>query len=385
MTPGPAARGGHPFHMHDAIYAQPGALRLVLRPNAAALAGAAGALRAADTVVLAGAGSSWHAALVGELLLARVGGLGLRARALPAFAAGAYWSAAAGPPGPAAGPPGPAAGPPGAAARPPGDPRRTSAVAISHRGATRGLAETLAHARASGGGTVAVTGKGVVVAGAEHALVTVEPEASGTHTVSYTCALAVLAALAAAVGGDDAVPRELQEIPDYLALLLGQEAWEDLAARFADRRQYHVVGGGPNVATALEGALKLQEAARLSARGADCEEFLHGPWAAMTDADLLIVVAPPGPAHGRCLAAARVAREVGTPVLALVADGDDAIGPLAAETIALPAVDELLSPLLAVVPLQLLAYHLALRRGADPDAVERAGPAHARAHAVLAG
>ncbi|MGH6690333.1 MAG: hypothetical protein ACREF4_06615, partial [Gammaproteobacteria bacterium] len=78
-------RREHPFHMHDAIYAQPGALRLVSRGNGAALAGAAERLRGLDQVLLTGVGTSWHAALVGELMLARAGRLGHRARAFHAF------------------------------------------------------------------------------------------------------------------------------------------------------------------------------------------------------------------------------------------------------------------------------------------------------------
>src|SRR3989442_1572543 len=80
-------------------------------------------------------------------------------------------------------------------------------------------------------------------------------------------AAAMLAALAAAVGHDDELGRQVDALPDQLALLLGQEAWEDLATRFGGRRQYWVVGAGPNTATALEAALKLNEAAWIPAVG----------------------------------------------------------------------------------------------------------------------
>jgi glucosamine--fructose-6-phosphate aminotransferase (isomerizing) len=81
---------------------------------------------------------------------------------------------------------------------------------------------------------------------------------------------------------------------------------------------------------------------------------------------------------------ARVAREIGAPVLALAEEDDGEMSALATETIALPPVPELLSPILAVVPLQLLTYHLALRRGRNPDATRADEPAHGRARAVLA-
>src|SRR3989442_10315006 len=107
--------------------------------------------------------------------------------------------------------------------------------------------------------------------------------------------MALLAALAARIGGDDALSRALQEIPDQVAFLLGQESWEELAARFANRRNYWFIGGGPNRATAYEAALKMNEANHATTIGLGCEQFMHGPWAAVEATDLLFVVAPPGP------------------------------------------------------------------------------------------
>jgi glucosamine--fructose-6-phosphate aminotransferase (isomerizing) len=344
-------RTGHPFHMHDAIYAQPGALRLVPRGNEQALAGAAERLRAMDHVLLSGVGTSWHAALVGELLLAHVGRLGYRARAIHAFDLAGSW-----PPAPA----------------------RTGVVVVSHRGSARSPRAVLE--RAATGVGIAVTGKGTDgLDGAAFTLRTVEQEASRAHTVSYTTTLALLALLAAEVGRDDAFRHAVDGLPDHLALLLGQESWEDLAKRFAGRRRYWFVGGGPNIATALEGALKMSETSYATACGFNGEQFLHGPCAAMTSDDVLILVAPSGPSHARGVDVARVAREVGTPVLAIVEEGDRELAALAAETIELAAVPELLSPILAVVPLQLLSYHLALESEANPDTMRAHEPAHGRA------
>lgn len=355
MSPSP--RSGHPYHMHDAIYAQPGALRLLTRGQGPILAAAAARVAEAPHVWLAGVGSSWHAALVGELLFARIGGLGRRARAVHAFDLVEY-----GPPDP-----GPAA----------------AVVAVTHRGTNRYAAAALTQAQTAGGATVAITGRGGDgPTGAEHVLRTVEEEASACHTVSYTSALAMLAALAATAGRDDETAHQLDAIPDLLAMLLGQESWEELAARFAGRRRYWFVGGGPNTATAYEAALKLSEAAWLPAVGLGCEQFLHGPWAALEPDDLVVLIAPPGPSHARCRDVARVAAEIGAPVVALVAEDDREIAPLAAETIALPPVAELLSPIVAVVPLQLLTYHLAVKAGANPDTMRAEQPAHGRARAA---
>jgi glucosamine--fructose-6-phosphate aminotransferase (isomerizing) len=354
----PPARTGHPYYMHDAIYAQPGALRLVTRGQGEAIEAAAARLAGMDRVFLSGIGTSWHAALVGELLFAHGGRLGHRARAFHSFEFKGYW---------------------------PDPDARTGVVVVSHRGSKRYSLEALAKAKAGGGVGVAITGKGHDgLAAADHVLRTVDQESSAAHTVSYTTALALLVTLAAGVGKNEGLLHELEEIPDMLALLLGQEAWEELAARFAGRRRYWFVGGGPNTATAYEAALKMSEANHSIALGLNCEQFLHGPWAALDAEDVVFVIAPPGPSHERCLAVARVAKEVGAPVVALAREGDDGLARLAAETIALPAVDELLSPMLAVVPLQLFTYHLALLRRVNPDTMRGDQPAHGRARAGLA-
>lgn len=350
----PSPRSTHPYFMHDSIYAQPGALRLVTRPNTAALEGAAERLRAMDQVILCGIGTSWHAALVGELLLARVGGLGHRVRTHHSFELASYW---------------------------PPPPARTGVIAVSHRGSKRFSQEALARAQSEGGVAIALTGKGAAKLGdAEFTLVTVDQENSVAHTASYTATLALFVALASAVGRNDAMAHALEPVPDQLALLLGQESWDDLAKKFADRRRYIFVGGGPNTATAYEAALKMTEANYSIATGFNCEQFLHGAYAAMTEDDLLVLIAPPGPSRARCLDAARAAKAIGTPVMLLAPEDDRELAGLATETIALPDVDELLSPILAIVPLQLLAYHIAARRGVNPDIMRSHEIPYARAN-----
>ena len=351
-----APRAGHPYHMHDAIYAQPGALRLVGRGQGDAIAAAAARLRALDQVLLTGVGTSWHAALVGELLFARIGGLGRRARAFHAFELASYW---------------------------PDEDARTGVIGVSHRGTNHHTLAALARARANGGAGVAITGKGTDGAAADWTLRTVDQEISGAHTVSYTTALALLAALAAAAGGQSGAARDLDAIPDLLASLLGQETWEELAARYGGARCSWFVGGGPNTATAWEAALKMNEASHAPAAGFNCEQFLHGAWAALEREDVVFLIAPPGPSHERCLAAARVAKEIGAPLVALVREDDREIAALATETIAIPDVDELLSPILTVVPLQLFVYHTALRRGVNPDVTRSDQPAYARARSAF--
>ncbi len=353
----PPPRPGHPYFMYESIYAQPGAIRLVLRSNAEVLKAAAAELGTMERVFLSGIGTSWHACLVGELLLSRIGGLGHRARAFHSFEFKNYW--------------------------PDPDPK-TGVIVVSHRGTKRFSLEALQKAKAAGGVGVAITGRGSGegLRIADYILTTVEQESSAAHTISYTTALALLAALAAGLGGDEAVAHALEAIPDQMALLLGQEAWEELAARFSDRRRYYFIGGGPNTATAYEAALKMNEANYTTAVGLHCEQVLHGPWAAIEASDVIFLIAPPGPSYERCLALARAAKEIETPVVGLVEEGDGELAALCAETIALPALPELLTPMLAAVPLQLFTYHLALLRGTNPDTMRGDQPAHGRGRAA---
>ena len=150
MTASSPPRAAHPYYMHDASYAQPGALRLIERGNESALSAAAGALRGARRVWLAGVGSSWHAALVGEHLLATLGGLGARARA----AVASEWTAY----GPRA---------------EPGD----ALIAVTHRG-SRVTADAVTLGTGRGAVGVTVTAKGVALSGATHMLHTCDVEAS---------------------------------------------------------------------------------------------------------------------------------------------------------------------------------------------------------------
>ena len=166
----PAPRTGHPYYMHDAIYAQPGALRLVARGQADAIEAAALRLRGLDHVLLTGVGTSWHAALVGELLFARLGGLGLRRARLPRLRARELLARAAG---------------------------RAGVVVLSHGGTRRYSREALSAREGERRHRGRHHRQGPEAPEeADWTLRTVDQESSGAHTVSYTAALALLAKLA---------------------------------------------------------------------------------------------------------------------------------------------------------------------------------------------
>ena len=256
--------------MHDAIYAQPGALRLVMRGQGEVLAEGRAGLAAA---------------------LARVADGRRHLVARRACRRTACWPRSVGS-APASAPSTPSNfshyGPAAASGE--------GCVVISHRGHSPSGPAALARARAAGGVTVASRARaGDGLAAAEYVLRTVDQEASGCHTVSYTTALAMLASLAAAIGHDDELGHQL-DAPSGSARLPARSGGVGEPGRALRRAPALLVRGRrPNVATAYEAALKLSEAAWVSAIGLECEQFLHGPWAALEPDDVVFVIAPPGP------------------------------------------------------------------------------------------
>jgi glucosamine--fructose-6-phosphate aminotransferase (isomerizing) len=135
-------------------------------------------------------------------------------------------------------------------------------------------------------------------------------------------------------------------------------------------RVVHFVGGGPAHATALEGALKLREAAYVSAEGHEVESILHGPLISLTAEDSVVMVAQPGPALERTTELAAALHEIGAATLAV---GPSATRLTATVAVQTPAIDERLAPVVNVVPLQWLALELSRRLGVDADSFRKVG------------
>ncbi len=347
----------HPFHMHDAIHAQPEAFARVVARNETEAERFATDLASCERLFLVGIGTSHHAARVGEHLF-RVYGGGLDARAVHSFDFALYG---------------------------PGLTDRDCVVAISHRGSKRYTAAALRRARKAGCRTALVTGEGATVSvEPDVAFETVSQERSAAHTVSYTSAVAVLALLAVLAGRRRAGSAALEvgflreEMPAVLREALGAEGEaRTLARRHAGRRRIWLTGGGPSAVAAEETALKIKETSYLQAEGMPTETMLHGPFQCVEAGDLFVLVAPAGAAQGRTLEVAELAREIGAPRV-VVSDGT-AETPGGAASLTVPRVPEPFSALACLVPLQLFAYHLALARGTNPDSFRAEDPRFARA------
>lgn len=180
-------------------------------------------------------------------------------------------------------------------------------------------------------------------------------------TKTYTTQLCALALLSVALANDAARRRELDAIPAAVRRTLQVEpAVEPVAARWREANAALVIGRGYNYATAFEIALKLKELTYVLAEPFSSADFMHGPIAVVQDQFPVIVVAPRGKVSDDLFALARELRERGADV-ATIADAPEA-------TFALPAaLPEWLSPIPAVVPGQLLAMHLTMAKGFDPD------------------
>lgn len=352
--------------LYRSVHAQPQAVRELLAdwdgPNRAAEK-----LSRTGRVLLAGIGTSFHAATVGEYLLRFAG---VDAWAVRSFEFVHY-------------------------PRPlrPDD----GVIVISHRGSK--LHGTLALQRAveSGVVTVGITGKNSKMQDADITIETVEQDPSSTHSISYVGALVRLGQIAARLAALEGHTRQAERLEQGLAQL--PALMEDILSRegavrqiaqeaVAHSRRLYYIGAGPNAVTGPEGALKAKEAAYVTAEGFELEQAIHGPQVAFEAEDLLILISVKGPAQARIADLLLATSEIGSHIW-LIGEAPTA------ETAKLfsrqgwtrfaicDGVDlpEELTPLLAVVPLQLLADFLASARGTNADSFRKDHAAYERAGA----
>ena len=273
-------------------------------------------------VLLAGMGTSWHAAGHGAALL-RLAGL-------------EAW---------------PVTSPDLALEGPAPDPARDALIVLSHTGAKRYSAGLLAQARAAGVPTVAIGGIGAPGVDLE----TIELERSDTYTASHLAALLRLAQIAATLG---APLVELARVPEAVADAL-TSAREPVAA---PARLLEFVGGGSNAWTAAEGALKVREASYVATEGLAVEQYVHGPSVAIGGRDTLVVLDGGGPWSARLAEAASATADAGAVVHRIT---ERTLGePLS------------IFPLTAAV--QRIALELSEALGTDPDTFGAELPGHER-------
>ena len=205
----------------------------------------------------------------------------------------------------------------------------------------------------------------------------VGPEIGVASTKAFTGQVTVLVMLALALAKEKgtitdelytSVVKELSGIPEKIKKMLElNDRISELSRTFTYAHNFLYLGRGYNYPVALEGALKLKEISYIHAEGYPAAEMKHGP-IALIDSDMpVVVVAPHDEMYKKVLSNIQEIKARRGKIIALVSKGDDTISKIADEVIEMPETLECLEPLIASIPLQLLAYHVAVCKGKDVD------------------
>lgn len=205
----------------------------------------------------------------------------------------------------------------------------------------------------------------------------VGPEIGVASTKAFTAQVTALIMLAFCIGREKGtmsqqqylnVVRELGQIPDKIERVLQQDKRiADFAKTFTYAQNFIYLGRGYNYPVAMEGALKLKEISYIHAEGYPAAEMKHGPIALISQEMPVVVVAPRCGTYEKVVSNIQEIKARQGRVIAIVTQGDEQVKRLADFTIEVPATEECLTPLLTVIPLQLLAYHIAVVKGCDVD------------------
>lgn len=354
-------RAGYPHFMLKEIHEQPAVLRSTLKDR---LGPAASMIEPIDPrdppnlardrfdrVVLIACGTSYHAALIGERLLGKLWGLPTVAR-LGSEARYSPWEFTP----------------------------RTLAIVLSQSGETADTTGALMVARKQGATTLGIVNETQTVIGrGVHGLVPIRvgPERGVASTKAFTAQVVALSLLALHITKDRIgrhaaeIRRALRKLPDQIATVLALESEvRRLAVEITKYRNALYLGRGYNLATALEGALKLKEVSYIHAEGMTSAEMKHGPIALIEEQMPVIVLAPADNDEFTIEKILSNVREVHTRssnLTVVASEGDDRFAPFARHLLKIPRTLAHLTPVLATVALQLLAYHVAVLRGFNPD------------------
>src|ERR671931_216455 len=166
----------------------------------------------------------------------------------------------------------------------------------------------------------------------------------------------------------DEVVAQLRELPGQVERTLELESQvREVAERYAAAPDFLFIGRHTGYPAALEGALKLKELSYIHAEGYPAGEMKHGPIALVEEGVPVVVVATECHVYPKVLSNIQEVKARGADVIAVATEGDQRIGEVADHVFYVPRTQELLSPVVVTVPLQLLAYHIAKIRGCDVD------------------
>jgi glutamine---fructose-6-phosphate transaminase (isomerizing) len=359
FSPEAAERGEFAHYMLKEVFEQPSTVANALRgridyEEATAKFGGLNMtpaeLRAVDRIVIAACGTSWHAGLVGEHLIEQLAHIPVEVEYASEFR---YRNA-------------------------PLD-TNTLVLVITQSGETADTLAALREAKRRGHKVLAlcnVVGSTIAREADGGIYLHAGPEIGVASTKAFTSQVTVLILLAIYLGrlrmlsstealkllrALDAVPKQIERI------LAGNEAIRAVALKHAPAEDFFFLGRLINFPVALEGALKLKEISYIHAEGYPAAEMKHGPIALIDANTPTVVLVPQDAIYDKMTSNIEVVRARQAPVIAIATEGDTDIARLAADVLHVPKTMDLVFPLLGAIPLQLLAYHIAVARGCDVD------------------
>jgi glucosamine--fructose-6-phosphate aminotransferase (isomerizing) len=354
-----AARGKHAHFMLKEIFEQPQTVLNALRgridfEGATAKFGGlnmtAAELRGIDRIVIAASGTSWHAALVGEYLIEEFAQIPVEVEFAHEFC---YRNCPL--------------------------EKNTVLLVLSQSGETADTLAALREAKRRGHRALAivnVVGSTIARESDGGIYMHAGPEIGVASTKAFVSTLTVLALLAIHLGRMRNLPAKraleflhaLEALPKQIETILAQNSsLKKIAKKYAKAEDFFFLGRGYTFPIALEGALKLKEISYIHAEGYSAAEMKHGPIALIDAKTPTVFLVPQDAMYDKTMANLAMIRARQGPIIALATEGDTQIKKVADDVIYLPKTLEPLYPILASVPLQLFAYHIAVARGCDVD------------------
>ncbi len=353
------ALGGYPHFMLKEICEQSETVRSTLRGRLLVAEGTARLdglnltaedCREIQRVAIVACGTSWHAGLVGRHILEELVGIPVSVE----YASEYRYRRQLRLPG-------------------------TVTIAISQSGETADTLEALRAAKAAGStvlGLVNVVGSTIAREADGGVYLHAGPEIGVASTKAFTAQVVALLLLGLYLGRQRGLPAEqgralvaqLVRLPELVERALAVEPQvKALAERYADAPNALYLGRGVNFPVALEGALKLKEISYIHAEGYPAAEMKHGPIALIDENMPVVCVAPQDPVYAKVVSNMQEVKARGGRLIAITSEGNGDLSHLVDHQIAVPASPPLITPVLTVIPLQLLAYHIAVLRGCDVD------------------
>jgi glucosamine--fructose-6-phosphate aminotransferase (isomerizing) len=307
-------------------------------------------LRSMERIVLTACGTSYHAALVGEYLIEELARIPVEVE----YASELRYR------------------------NPPLD-NRTLLFAITQSGETADTLAALREVKRKGHPTLAicnVVGSSIAQEADGGIYLHAGPEIGVASTKAFTSQCVALTMLALylgrlrhlSYGAGMRIIEQLRRLPELVQQALATNGdVRRIAARYFRCRNFLYLGRQYNYPVALEGALKLKEISYIHAEGYPAAEMKHGPIALVDENTPSVFVVPQGVVYDKVMSNLEEIKARGGPVIAIVCEGDTQAVSLADDVIRVPSVEDFLQPIITTIPLQLLAYHIAVLRGCDVD------------------